>query len=115
MSADDHIELTDAVNVMLNSDRQRVTDAIQKALDFSSGGNYDIEYTIVHPVSKKETVVHAKGRAWFNDEKVAYRFNGTLEDVTIQVVPNARKANRVQARPKISQSHYPVADANGCF
>jgi hypothetical protein len=46
--------------------------------------NYDIEYTIVHPVSKIETVVHAKG-AWFNSEKVAYRFNGTLEDVTLQV------------------------------
>ncbi len=78
----EQIELSHAVNAILESDKQRVTDAIQKALNFRSGGNYDIEYTIVHPVSKNEAIVHAKGKAWFSDEKVAYRFNGTLEDIT---------------------------------
>ncbi len=78
----EEVELDHAVNAMLESDRQRVTEAIQKALGHSSGGNYDIEYTIIHPVTKKETNVRAKGRAWFNSQKQAYRFNGTLEDIT---------------------------------
>ena len=85
----EQIELTHAVNAMLETDKQRVTEAIQHALAFSSGGKYDIEYTIVHPVTKKETIVHAKGKAWFNDEKIATRFNGTLEDITEQAI--ARK------------------------
>ena len=82
LSAAEHIELSHAINAMHENDRQRVSDAIQRALDYSSGGKYDIEYTIVNPVSKKEIIVHAKGRAWFNDEKMAYRFNGTLQDIT---------------------------------
>ena len=88
----EQIELTHAINAILESDRQRVTTAIQKALDFSSGGNYDVEYTIVHPVTKKETNVRAKGRAWFNEAKIAYRFNGTLEDVTERTIANRKTA-----------------------
>ena len=86
LSGEDRVELTHAINAMAEGDKQRVTEAIQKALDFSSGGSYDIQYTIVHPVTKKETIVHAKGRAWFDDHQIAYRFNGTLQDVTEQAV-----------------------------
>jgi PAS domain S-box-containing protein len=84
------IELEHAVNVIAEKDRQRTMDAIQKVLDYSSGGNYDIEYTIINPLTKKETIVQAKGKAWFNDEKIAYRFNGTVEDVTEKVVARKR-------------------------
>ena len=84
LSSNEQIELSHAINAIKETERQRVTDAIERALDFSSGGNYDIEYTIVNPVSRVETIVHAKGRAWFNKEKKAYRFNGTLEDITKQ-------------------------------
>ncbi len=92
LPSNEQIELAHAINAILESDRQRVTTAIQKSLDFSSGGNYDVEYTIVHPVTKKETNVRAKGKAWFNDEKIAYRFNGTLEDVTEQTIANRKTA-----------------------
>jgi PAS domain S-box-containing protein len=88
----DQVDLHHAVRAIAEYDRQRVAQAIQRTTEFDSGGIYDIEYTIVHPLTKKETIVHAKGRAWFNDEKIAYRFNGTLEDVTIQA--NAAKKIR---------------------
>jgi PAS domain S-box-containing protein len=84
------IELTDAINVMAEKDRENVTKAIQQALEYTSGGKYDIEYTIINPISKKEKIVHAKGRAWFNEDKVAYRFNGTLQDVTESVYARAK-------------------------
>ncbi len=95
LPSNEQIELNHAINAIFESDRQRVTTAIQKALDFSSGGKYDIEYTIIHPGTKKETNVRAKGRAWFNEKKTAYRFNGTLEDVTEQRIAN-RKAAQVE-------------------
>lgn len=83
------IKLDDALNAIIPQDRQRVAEAIQKALEYSSGGNYDMEYTIIHPDTKKETIVKARGRAWFDDTKTACRFNGTLQDVTAQAL--ARK------------------------
>lgn len=78
----EHISLGLATNVMAEKDRQKVIDAIAYAITYESGGNYDIEYTIIHPETKQERIVRAKGRAWFNDEKIAYRFNGTLQDIT---------------------------------
>ncbi len=86
LPAEERIELAHAVNAIHPRDSVRVAKAIEKALDFASGGKYDIEYTIVHPVTGKETIVRAKGRAWFNDQKLAYRFNGTLEDVTERAI-----------------------------
>ena len=81
----DQIKLKDAINAIAERDKKRVTEAIQRTITSPTGGNYDIEYTIVHLITKKETIVHAKGRAWFNEEGIAYRFNGTLEEVTTQV------------------------------
>jgi PAS domain S-box-containing protein len=82
LSQDAEIDLQIAIDAIVDKDKERVVSAISKALDPSSGGQYEIEYSIIHPDTKKETVVHAKGMAWFNNEHIAYRFNGTLEDVT---------------------------------
>ncbi|HMI78094.1 MAG TPA: PAS domain-containing protein, partial [Ferruginibacter sp.] len=87
------IELHHAINTIAAEDRDRVSAAIQKALDNSSGGNYDIEYTIIDPVSKKERIVHAKGRAWFDETNRPSRFNGTLEDVTEQTIARRKFEN----------------------
>ncbi|MES2760792.1 MAG: PAS domain-containing protein [Bacteroidota bacterium] len=93
LSYTSEIELSNAIDVIAEKDRKYVTDAIQKALDHSSGGLYDIEYTIIHPASKKETIVRAKGKAWFDKDKVAYRFNGTLQDITESVRVRAKIVN----------------------
>lgn len=78
----DVIELEDAVKVISEKDRQRVIDGIQASLRYDSGGDYDIEYAIVHPIAKKEIIVKAKGKTTFTEDQVAYRFNGTLQDIT---------------------------------
>ena len=84
LPADEQIELYHALNAVAENDRKRVAAAIEKAMVFSNGGIYDIEYTIIHPITKEAIIVIAKGKVWFNDEKIAYRFNGTLQDVTEQ-------------------------------
>jgi len=78
------IELVTAINTIAEKDQSRVVGAIQKAMDYDTGGNYDIEYIIVHPETKEERIVRAKGKAWFNDERIAYSFNGTIQDITDQ-------------------------------
>ncbi len=72
------VDLTLAIDVMVEKDRSRVANAIQKTLQYESGGLYDIEYSILDPLTKQDRIVRAKGRAWFGDDKKAYRFNGTL-------------------------------------
>ncbi len=94
-------ELTEAINAMIPADRQRVSASISKALDYSSGGYYDEEFTIVHPVTHTEKIVRARGRAWFNEEKLAYRFNGTLQDVTEQVL-SRRKLEVEEERTRLA-------------
>ncbi len=86
LAPDDEIELKHAVAVIEESQREKVTATIEKALDFNSGGLYDIEYDIINLITNQPRTVRARGRAWFNDDKIAYRFNGTLQDVTAQAV-----------------------------
>lgn len=79
------IDLSLALASIIEKDRKRVNEAILKALDFSSGGNYTVQYTIVNAKNGKERVVKAKGKALYNEDKVAYRLNGTLQDITEEV------------------------------
>ncbi len=97
LAPEDEIDLPLAFNLVAEADRQRVNDAIQKALQFSSGGNYEIEYSIIHPVTKKERIVRAKGKAKFDDENIACRFNGTLQDITTSVMAR-RKTEESERR-----------------
>ncbi|WP_208864720.1 PAS domain S-box protein [Mucilaginibacter gossypiicola] len=83
---EDEIELDLAIAVIAGKDRQRVADAISTALKPSSGGKYDIEYTIINPKTLTERIVRAKGKALFNDEGTAIRLNGTLQDITEETI-----------------------------
>ncbi|HKH61148.1 MAG TPA: PAS domain S-box protein, partial [Flavitalea sp.] len=73
-----------AIAVMAEKDRQRVLEVLNKSLDYSSGGQFNMEYTI-QPALRKRRILRAKGKAWFNEEKIAYLLNGTLEDITEEV------------------------------
>ncbi|MDO6820898.1 PAS domain-containing protein [Zobellia sp. 1_MG-2023] len=77
-----HIQLNDAIAAIQKSDQERVSKAIARALDHTSGGKYDICYTIQNKKTKQTRIVRAVGRSWFNNENIAYRFNGILQDIT---------------------------------
>ncbi|WET03397.1 PAS domain S-box protein [Flavobacterium sp. YJ01] len=82
LKADQQVKLEHALGAVAEKDRQRVTESINYALRYESGGRYDIEYTIIHPTTKIPRIVHALGKAWFDNTKTAYRFNGILQDIT---------------------------------
>lgn len=88
--ADEEIVLSKAVECIIEADRQKVIDAIENALHYETGGHYDIDYTIIHRHTKNERRVRAKGKALFNENKVAYRFNGTLQDITNQYLTDEK-------------------------
>jgi signal transduction histidine kinase len=98
------IDLKFAIDVIAAKDRQRVLEAIQTALDYSSGGSYDVEYTIVHLTNQTERIVRARGRAWFDDNKIARRLNGTLQDVTSTVLARKQVEELIAERTKELES-----------
>jgi PAS domain S-box-containing protein len=76
------VDLKDALEVIIEEDRVKVTEAILKALEKGSDGNYSVVYTIQNPKDKVKRIVAAKGKAMFDSEGNATRFSGILEDVT---------------------------------
>lgn len=78
----DEIELTSALDMIIEADRQQVIDAITRALQKGSDGNYSVIYTVVNPKNKVQRVVKASGKALFDDDGNAYRLSGILQDVT---------------------------------
>jgi len=79
------IYLQNAIDAILDSDRETVQQAIAEALRFESGGKYDLYYTIVHPITFEKRAVHAKGKTTFDKQGNAIRFDGTLQDISRQV------------------------------
>ena len=79
---DEEIELSTAINSIAETDRQRVVEAIQYALNPRSGGHYEIEYGIINPKTSIEIKVLARGKALFGEDGKAYRFSGTMQDLS---------------------------------
>lgn len=101
------IDLSLALNTISEKDRQKVEDAINIALQPGSGGNYEIEYTLVNPVNYIERRVLAKGKAEFNELGIAQRFSGTLEDITQQILAQ-RKAEESERRFRKTVQQAPI-------
>lgn len=110
LKPEEEVPLTLALDVIDEQDRQRVSDAINRSMQYDSGGRYDTEYAIVNPKTNAKRYVLAKGRAWFNEDKVAYRLNGTLQDVTNQrLAEKEMRDSEVRFRSLIEEA--PVATA----
>jgi PAS domain-containing protein len=59
----EEVELPLAIASMCKEDRERVAAAIQRALQYDSGGYYDITFTLAPPGATDLRIVRAKGRA----------------------------------------------------
>ena len=86
LTPEEEIDLSIFINATHPADRKRIKEAIEHALQYASGGLYHIEYTIINLATQRARIVRAKGKTTFNDEKIAIRFTGTLQDVTDQAV-----------------------------
>lgn len=96
LTPDDDIDLNIATKAILPEDKPRVMEAIRHALLYESGGKYNIDYTITNPNSGQKRIVHAKGKAWVTADRVCYRLNGTLEDVTLSILTQRKSVQNEQ-------------------
>ncbi|MEP6738636.1 MAG: PAS domain-containing protein, partial [Chryseolinea sp.] len=110
LNPDDEITLSLATDVIAEKDRDRVKAVIARALNFDSGGHYDVEYTIQNPLTGKETIVKAKGKVSFNDQQQPYNFSGTLQDLSEEA--NVRKqlatevTEQLKAKKELEESNF---------
>jgi PAS domain S-box-containing protein len=91
LSSDEHLDLSVALAVIAQEDRDRVTAAIQQALSKESDGHYFIEYRIQNNIDKKIRLLQANGRVFYDQQGNPLSLNGTLRDITKQKKEEQRK------------------------
>lgn len=101
LQPEEEIDLSKAIELMHEGDRDSVTDAIRFALDPASGGLYNIDYRLINPRTGVERIVSAKGKALFDEQHKPIRFNGILQDITDQKQAEYRER---AAREKIAEN-----------
>ncbi|TDO82848.1 hypothetical protein EV143_102108 [Flavobacterium chryseum] len=77
-------DYNEVIPVLMEEDRERVSNAVAWALNPESGGVYDEVYTVVHPKTGHKRILHAQGKTVFDLAGNPVRMNGTAQDVTIQ-------------------------------
>ncbi|KAB7730249.1 PAS domain S-box protein [Rudanella paleaurantiibacter] len=82
--ADAPLNVMTLSDIIAETDRERVFESLNAAVQPGSSGKYETEYTITHRLTGQQRVVRAKGKAQFSPDGRAYRINGTLQDITEQ-------------------------------
>jgi PAS domain S-box-containing protein len=114
LQSTDEIDLSTAVNNVAERDRQKVTDAINKALQPGSDGNYDISYTIINPLTRRERNVLAKGKAVFDENGNPVRFSGTLQDISEQAIARKKiEESSERMRMLVESAPFPIGVYTG--
>ena len=83
---DKEINFNEALELIHPLDKQRITDAITNALQYSSNGNFNNEFKIVNLRNSKQRSIRAKGKVLFNELKEAFRFKGIVVDITAEML-----------------------------
>lgn len=86
LAFENELDVTTVINNITKKDRQKTNEAMRKALTFGSDGIYEVQHTVVNPLNGTERILLAKGKALFDDKGEAYRFSGTGQDITEQVI-----------------------------
>ena len=80
----EHVDYSRYLNQILAEDRDMVAFATHKSLIGDNNGNFNVEYRLVDLGDGKERWIKSKGKAYFNKEKIATRFIGTVLDISAE-------------------------------
>jgi len=63
-------------------DAERITQSVVEAINPKNGGDYDDTFRIINVADKTIRWVKCKGKTYFNEDGICYRFAGTTLDIT---------------------------------
>jgi len=98
------ITVEQAYRSVREGDRPLVKAAMQVALAPGSAGIYDVEYTVIDAVTGRERILHAQGKASFDEHGEPYKVTGTAQDVTAQRQLQLALEQEVQERTEELQA-----------
>jgi PAS domain S-box-containing protein len=96
-------DINNVFDIIHSKDRARVELAVMQALDASSNGLYDEEYTVINRNTGRERILHAQGKAFLNADGKAYMISGTAQDITAQRKLQLALEGEVKARTEALQ------------
>lgn len=74
-------------------DMDRVNEAVMNALNPVLGGFYDIQFRTAGAEDGSLRWLHCRGKTYFNEEGLAYRFAGTAQDITELIAARIKVRN----------------------
>ncbi len=108
----EHVDLKTAVDVIHPDDRAAVRRAIDAAFSVSSGGKYEVDYTVIHPQTGEHHIIRAKGKAYFNELNKPEKFTGTVQDITLERMAS-RQQEKLQQLVENSADYMSMATLDG--
>ena len=99
----DSQDLAEVLDAIHQNDRDRIAAAVGRALQWSSDGHYDEEFTVVSRITGRERVLHAQGKAFFDSEGNPYMLRGTAQDITSSKKIQLALENEVKERTEALQ------------
>lgn len=96
-------DLADVVSSIHPNDRQRIADAVNRALELESDGHYDEEFRVVSRVTGRERILHAQGKAFRDNSGKPYMLRGTAQDITASKKNQLALENEVKERTEALQ------------
>ena len=84
-------ELETGLNTVIEKDRVSLKKAIDDTMLFSSNGILDQEYSIINRLTNQLRVVRAKGKVFFDENKLPKKITGTLQNITEQKLAEEEK------------------------
>ncbi|GGC66259.1 hypothetical protein GCM10011387_19720 [Pedobacter quisquiliarum] len=84
ITSEDEVDFTSGLDLIVEKDRARVLRAFKLALDSTSDGTFDLQFSILGLHQTQPRIVRAKGKCIFDENHEPYRFSGIMEDVTTE-------------------------------
>jgi PAS domain S-box-containing protein len=89
-SKDDTVPYEDVLKRVHPDDSSIVDTAVNRALDIRFGGNYDIKFRTIGAEEGQLRWLHCKGKAYFDEHGVPYRFSGISQDISSQILADEK-------------------------
>ncbi len=80
------IDVETAIDRIVEKDREKTRNAMLAAMKTGSHGNYEVEHTVLNPITNQEYILLSKGKALFDENAKIIELSGTLQDITEQVI-----------------------------
>jgi signal transduction histidine kinase len=77
-------ELSEGIKALALDEQERVSAAIQWAMNPESEGVFDLEYEITNPNTGRKRIIHSQARTFFDEANKPVKLMGTALDVTQQ-------------------------------